>query len=74
MSKKAKTSDWSRKPSHKGQKCMRGVPLMHDEVKQKVTLCLTPTALARLLELSNEQECSRSEVIEQWLRGSLSLS
>lgn len=47
---------------------------MHDEVKQKVTLCLTPTALTRLQELSNELKYSRSEVIEQWLRGSFSLS
>ena len=57
------------KPSHKGQKCLRGVPINeYGELKKKITLNLTPSAIALLDALSKEQQISKSEVIERILR------
>lgn len=57
-----------RKVSHKGKACRRGQPVYYDEVKQRINLMLTPYALDRLERLAEQQECSKSEVIERWLR------
>ncbi len=38
----------------KGQKKSKGVPELHDEVKKRVILSLTPTAIASLDRLAQE--------------------
>ncbi|BAU65472.1 CopG/DNA-binding domain-containing protein [Stanieria sp. NIES-3757] len=58
----------------KGQKKSKGVPELHDEVKKRVNLSLTPTAIAGLDRLSQELNLSRSELVEQVGRGSLPLA
>jgi hypothetical protein len=56
------------KQSHKGQKCVRGEPLYYDELKKRITLSLTPTAIDKLSAIASNQGLSRSEVVEQLLR------
>jgi hypothetical protein len=58
----------------KGQKKSKGVPELHDEVKKRVNLSLTPTAIAGLDKLSEEFNLSRSELVEQIGRGSIPLA
>jgi len=57
-----------RKGSHKGKPCRRGKAVIYDEVKKSINLSLTPKAIARLEDEAVSQECSRSEVIERWIR------
>ena len=57
----------------KGQKKSKGVPELHDEVKKRVNLSLTPTAIAGLDKLAQEFDLSRSELVEQIGRGKLPL-
>jgi hypothetical protein len=57
-----------RKSGHKGKKCRRGEPVYYDEKKQHLNITLTPFAIAQLEELAGSEGCSRSEVIERWLR------
>jgi predicted RNase H-like nuclease (RuvC/YqgF family) len=57
-----------RKRSHKGTACRRGEPVYYDEKKIHCNLMLTPTAIAKLAELAEEKQTSRSEIVEQWLR------
>lgn len=58
----------------KGQKKSKGVPELHDEVKKRVNLSLTPTAIAGLDKLAQEFNLSRSELVEQIGRGSIPLA
>ncbi len=58
----------------KGQKKLKGVPELHDEVKKRVNLSLTPTAIAGLDKLSQELNLSRSELVEQIGRGLIPLA
>ena len=58
----------------KGQKKSKGVPELHDEVKKRVNLSLTPTAIAGLDKLAEEFDLSRSELVEQIGRGSIPLA
>ena len=58
----------------KGQKKSKGVPELHDEVKKRVNLSLTPTAIAGLDKLSQEFNLSRSELVEQIGRGMIPLA
>ncbi|MGL6340151.1 MAG: hypothetical protein ACRC80_13565 [Waterburya sp.] len=58
----------------KGQKKSKGVPELHDEVKKRVNLSLTPSAIAGLDKLSEEFNLSRSELVEQIGRGSIPLA
>ena len=58
----------------KGQKKSKGVPELHDEVKKRVNLSLTPTAIAGLDRLSQEFNLSRSELVEQIGRGMIPLA
>lgn len=58
----------------KGQKKSKGVPELHDEVKKRVNLSLTPTAIAGLDELAQEFDLSRSELVEQIGRGTIPLA
>jgi len=57
-----------RKGSHKGKACRRGIGVNYDEVKKSINLSLTPTTIARLEDEAISQQCSRSEVIERWIR------
>lgn len=57
----------------KGQKKLKGIPELHNEVKKRVNLSLTPTAIAGLDKLSKSIELSRSELVEQIGRGSIPL-
>ncbi|MBD2075503.1 hypothetical protein H6F86_16690 [Phormidium sp. FACHB-592] len=70
MSKRDSRPYYQRKATHKGKKCNRGQPIFYEEVKQRITLTLTPIALEELKTLAIRRACSRSEVIEQWLRQS----
>ena len=58
----------------KGQKKLKGVPDLHDEVKKRANLSLTPTAIAGLDKLSQEFNLSRSELVEQIGRGLIPLA
>ncbi len=58
----------------KGQKKSKGVPELHDEVKKRVNLSLTPSAIAGLDKLSQEFNLSRSELVEQIGRGMIPLA
>lgn len=67
--KAEKRPNWMKKQGHKGQKCLRGAPVnRYQELKKKITLSLTSTALAKLNALAEEQEVSRSEILERLLR------
>ncbi|OKH29999.1 hypothetical protein NIES2101_42790 [Calothrix sp. HK-06] len=52
-----------------GQKSLRNVPEMYDEIKKSVSLSLTPTAVKKLDILAGNMSLSRSEFIEQIARG-----
>lgn len=58
----------------KGQKKSKGVPELYNEVKKRVNLSLTPTAIAGLDKLSQELHLSRSELVEQVGRGSIPIA
>ncbi len=48
-----------------------GVPDIWDEVKNKVSMTLTPTAIAGLDKLAKEFDFSRSEFVERVGRGEI---
>lgn len=56
-----------------GQKGIQGQPEMYDEHKKRVNISLTPTAVERLDELAELMDVSRSELVEQVARGTMSL-
>lgn len=58
----------------KGKKTSKGYPELYDEVKKRVNLSLTPTAIAGLDRLSEELDLSRSELVEQIGRGLIPLA
>jgi len=58
----------------KGKKTSKGYPELYDEVKKRVNLSLTPTAIAGLDRLSQELNLSRSELVEQIGRGLIPLA
>lgn len=66
MTDKAKAT--RKKIGHKGKACRRSQPVYYGEVKRHCNILLTPTALEKLEQLAIDQEISRSEVIERWLR------
>jgi hypothetical protein len=55
----------------KGQKRVKGVPELHDEVKTRLNLTVTPTARQGLEKLAKERELSISELVEKIGRESL---
>lgn len=57
----------------KGHKRTKGIPELHDELKARVTLALTPTAVQGLDSLAEKLEVSRSELVEQIGRGEIQL-
>ncbi len=58
----------------KGKKTSKGYPELYDEVKKRVNLSLTPTAIAGLDRLAEELDLSRSELVEQIGRGLIPLA
>jgi hypothetical protein len=59
------------KPGHKGKKCLRGQPLLYDEIKTPFKATLTPTAINWWNTLAKAEGCSISEAIERAARGTL---
>jgi hypothetical protein len=59
------------KQAHPGIKCIRGEPLYYSELKKRISLTLTPTAIEQLSRLADATELSRSELLERYLRGLL---
>ncbi|MEH1900228.1 MAG: hypothetical protein V7L04_02090 [Nostoc sp.] len=58
----------------KGQKRLKNIPILHDEVKTKRTVVLTPTAWQNIKDEAQRQHLSASELIEEWGRRLKSLS
>lgn len=56
------------------RKSLRGKPEIYDELKQRTTVGLTPTAIARLDQMAAEMGISRSELVERIGRGILKLA
>lgn len=73
-SKKTPRKTHQKKPATKGLKSLSGQPEIYDECKKKATISITPTGLAGLDQLSQEQSLSRSELVEQIGRGLIQLS
>lgn len=60
--------------TRKGKKGQKNIPYLHDEVKTKRTVILTPTAWARLKSRAKEKSVSVSELIEEWARETTSFN
>jgi deoxyhypusine synthase len=54
--------------SKKGQKRIRNIPILHDEVKAKRTVLLTSTAWTSIKDEAKRRDISASELIEEWGR------
>ena len=52
----------------KGQKRLKNIPILHDEVKMKRTVVLTPTAWQNIREEAKIRGISASELVEEWGR------
>jgi hypothetical protein len=50
----------------KGKKRLRNIPVLHDEIKTKRTILLTPSAWMKIQALAKTRNTSASEVIEAW--------
>ncbi|HEY9830612.1 MAG TPA: hypothetical protein V6D26_08535 [Stenomitos sp.] len=57
-----------REEGYLGQKGQRGQPFYYDEVKERISLMLTPTAKKKLAKGAEAKGFSRSEFVENWLR------
>lgn len=58
----------------KGMKSRRGRPEMYSEVKVDVCLALTRTGIGKLDNLARSMQLSRSEFVEQIVRGLIEIS
>ncbi|KYC39667.1 hypothetical protein WA1_30480 [Scytonema hofmannii PCC 7110] len=54
--------------SKKGIKGQKNIPILYDEVKERHTVVLTPTAWTKLKSMADARGISISEVIEDWVR------
>ncbi|WP_414622697.1 hypothetical protein [Calothrix sp. CCY 0018] len=52
----------------KGQKRLKNIPILHDEVKSKRTVVLTPTAWENIKCEAKRRGISASELIEEFGR------
>jgi hypothetical protein len=66
--------NFKRKGSHKGIACRKGEPIFWDELKERINLSLTPTAIANLTQIASEENITRSEALERILRGMLQVN
>jgi hypothetical protein len=53
------------------KKRLRNIPVLHDEVKKKRTIVLTPTAWKNIKNEASRRGVSASELVEQWARETL---
>ncbi|MEM9927222.1 MAG: hypothetical protein AAF915_26350 [Cyanobacteria bacterium P01_D01_bin.50] len=51
----------------KGKKRLKGVPVIHAEVKIRCNISLTPTAWGKLKNYAKSKDMSASEIIEQFI-------
>lgn len=51
-----------------GKARRRGAPIIHEELKEKLNLTLTPTAIEKLTATAKKEGISRSELVERWAR------
>ncbi|MEB3177861.1 MAG: hypothetical protein VKL59_02295 [Nostocaceae cyanobacterium] len=51
-----------------GKKRLRGVPVLHDEVKKTRAIRLTDTAYEAMGQAARQQGISLSELVERWGR------
>jgi hypothetical protein len=54
--------------TEKGQKRLKDIPILHDEVKTKRTVVLTPTAWENIRLEAQNRGLSASELIEEFGR------
>lgn len=60
---------YRRKAKHPGKKCVKNTPInKYGEIKEDITLSLTPSAKNLLKHFAIQLNCSRSEAIEKILR------
>jgi hypothetical protein len=53
----------------KGQKRLKNIPVLHEEVKTKRTVVLTPSAWENIKIVAKARGMSASELIEEFGRG-----
>lgn len=53
----------------KGQKRLRNIPVLHDEVKERHQIVVTPTAWGKMNKEASRRGISISELIEGFGRG-----
>jgi len=66
--------NFKRKGSHKGIACRKGEPIFWDELKERINLSLTPTAIAKLTQIADQENLTRSEALERILIGILPMT
>jgi hypothetical protein len=72
--KNKEKSSFRKKLPHKGKKCKRGEPLNpYGELKKRLSVTLTSTAIKNLSLVAEQEGLSYSEVLERVLRGLISL-
>lgn len=54
--------------TRKGVKGLKNVPIFYDEIKERHTVVLTPTAWTKLKIMAHARGISVSEIIEEWVR------
>lgn len=54
--------------SHMGKKRLKGIPVLHDEIKKNRTMRLTDTAYQSMSEAARVEGISLSEFVERWGR------
>lgn len=69
-----KRETYQKKKASKGVKSFRGKPEYYDELKERVSICITKTARHGLDEMSKKMGISRSELIERIGRGDLQVT
>ncbi len=52
----------------KGQKRLKNIPILHDEVKERHQIVVTPTAWGNMKEEASRRGISISELIEEFGR------
>ena len=52
--------------TRKGQKRLKNIPILHDEVKERHQIVVTPTAWKNMKEEADRRSISVSELIEEF--------
>ncbi|MGJ5676438.1 MAG: hypothetical protein ACR9NN_23020 [Nostochopsis sp.] len=53
----------------KGNKRVKSIPVLHEEVKKQHSIMLTDVVWDKLKVMAQEKGLSISEFVEQWIRG-----